>query len=208
MLSTRDWSWTIALAVSLAACGGQDAERVFPPLDQRDAGSQQDAAEDASDDASADDDGGSETVECETAADCPVPTEPCVLAICVAGACRTAHAPAGAEIPEAMQIVGDCKRLECGEDGELVAKVDTGDTPPEEDCVRNYCDGPNPRSENLAPGTPCSGNGFCNGAGQCGSCTPGAKGCSGNVPQVCDEHGKWQAGEACPNKCKAGVCED
>lgn len=213
MSGTREWSWALVVAVSLAACGDRDAERIFPPLEEPDAGTFSDAADDAGHDAGDDagDDAspdGSDSLACETAADCPAPSQPCTLAVCAAGVCATAYAPAGTEVAEEVQTPGDCKRLECGEAGALVARADEDDVPPEQDCVRSFCVGPNARTEDLPAGTPCGGNGVCNGAGHCGSCAPGAKGCSGNVPYSCDEQGKWRAGQACSSACKAGECED
>ena len=42
---------------------------------------------------------------------------------------------------------------------------------------------------------------------KCGTCTPGAKGCSGIQPQTCDANGNWaNTGAACPFVCSAGAC--
>jgi len=216
VLRTSGWPFALALSVSLAACGGRDADRLFPPIGEDDAGSLPDAStDDASVDAGSDaladasvdaDEGGPDATVCETADDCPPPDEPCTLAVCASGACVKAYAPAGTEVPEEVQIPGDCKHLECGANGALVAITDVDDTPPDHDCYRTVCDGPNPRNENFPVGTVCAGNGVCNGNGQCGTCIPGAKGCQGQVPYLCDEQGKWQPGPACASECKAGDC--
>jgi len=41
-----------------------------------------------------------------------------------------------------------------------------------------------------------------------GAAPPGSKQCLGLTPQLCDNGGKWQSGNACPNACLAGDCTD
>ena len=43
--------------------------------------------------------------------------------------------------------------------------------------------------------------------GSCvGVCNPGAKTCVGNIPQLCDGQGQWQAAPACTFVCRQGDC--
>jgi hypothetical protein len=54
------------------------------------------------------------------------------------------------------------------------------------------------------PGVQCP---FVCSGGQCaGTCVPGTKQCSANVPQTCDSAGRWQSGAACSNVCSNGAC--
>lgn len=205
----RRWLFALAVVASLAACGGDEAERLFPPIDDRDAGAGARDASDETDDASVEDapeDDGA-AIACKAASDCPE-ADACLLPVCVGGFCDIVFAPPGTEPPADMQVAGDCKRLECGEMGSIVARTDVNDTPPADDCIRTFCDGPNPRVENLAAGTPCKGSGVCNGKGECGVCVPGSKACEGEVPFHCDENGVWKAGPTCPSACEDGACVD
>lgn len=216
MLRTPRWPTVLVVAAILAACGGGDAERLFPPMDSSDAGTAADASDDASLDAADDvtsdvaddvpDEGA--PIACKDVSDCPPPQKPCVLPVCAGGHCDTVFAPPGADVPEPVQIPGDCKRLECDGQGGLVAKTDVDDRPAENECIQTSCDGPNPRVENRPAGTPCEGNRVCNGKGECGVCVPGAKVCDGKVPYLCDENGVWKHGAPCPDACKDGDCVD
>lgn len=64
------------------------------------------------------------------------------------------------------------------------------------------------RAEGTACGKPGEG-GKCDSAGQCTYCTPGEARCAELVPEVCDVHGRWEAGRACTGGdpvCSGGAC--
>jgi hypothetical protein len=92
-------------------------------------------------------DGGvAESFPCATGNDCSAPTNPCEVALCVAGVCRATAAPAGTRVPDSMQVKGDCKRLACGSGGAIAASSDATDIPADDGdpCTREACEGPNP----------------------------------------------------------------
>lgn len=39
-------------------------------------------------------------------------------------------------------------------------------------------------------------------------CTAGLRDCDGNTPRRCDDQGRWQEEESCPEVCDAGVCRE
>jgi hypothetical protein len=73
------------------------------------------------------------------------------------------------------------------------------------DCQKGMCG-----SVPAPLGATCgSGASVCDGAGQCGTCLPGAKACNGNVPTLCDASGQAKPQTACAKSapiCAAGDC--
>jgi len=155
--------------------------------------------------------GAGECVACLTAAHCPAPQSPCQEAVCTSGTCGTIAVKDGTSV--GAQTPGDCKKNVCLS-GTLSFDADPEDVPPApNDCSKGTCDGNNPSSVSLEPGTVCNlGDniqGVCNGQGTCGECKPGAARCDGNQPQVCSDEGVWNAGNPCIASapiCSAGAC--
>lgn len=146
---------------------------------------------------------------CATAADCPTPKEPCLVAACPAGACAVEVAPARA-VP-AEQPAGDCKQLVCDGRGQAITRDDPADTPLDDgnDCTEERCVGAEPEHAPLAAGTPCGQGGVCNGGILCGVCVPKKGRCVEAAPEFCDASGQWARSEACTGAspvCSRGAC--
>jgi formylglycine-generating enzyme required for sulfatase activity len=159
------------------------------------------------------DDGHTGPVSCRAAAECPPPSNPCEVAVCVGNLCTGTPAPAGTLVPESNQITGDCKRLSCGDSGTFATAADPSDLPVDDGnaCIQKACDGPNPVLSEAPVGALCAlaegEEGVCNGVGGCGICRPGEGRCAGNVPETCNASGNWVPGSACPLVCEgAGLC--
>lgn len=206
-MEARAWWAILVTSVLVAACGSDDGPLFSDePDDIADAAGPDGSADDGSTDAELPDSGS--VIACGAAPDCPEPTEPCRLAVCVDGLCGSAPAPVGTQVPESVQTAGDCKHVECGEGGALVSKTDIADPPTDDGnpCTEKGCQGPNPYSMHRERGTPCGTDGVCNGFGICGVCYPGEQACEGNQPRTCNASGQWQVGTACPFACSEGVC--
>lgn len=105
--------------------------------------------------------------ECQQDADCPAPAAPCRSAACREGRCAAGFARPGT-FPEVGQKTGDCQRFLCGVGGELIARDDPADTPPDDGnlCTREICSGGAPGRLPVAPGASC-GLGVCSSTGAC-----------------------------------------
>jgi alpha-tubulin suppressor-like RCC1 family protein len=105
-------------------------------------------------------------------------------------------------VPE--QPKGDCKIAICDGRGGVTALSDDKDWPGDDDnpCTDEVCEEGAAEHPPLVVGTPCEvgdvKDGVCNGAGKCGVCLPGAKQCSGNETQACNDDGQWTEPDACP----------
>src|SRR5205823_3647420 len=115
------------------------------------------------------DDGGGGCGTCPTA-----PT--CQTATCDNGVCGVANVAGGTEPPE-LQIDGDCKKVVCDGEGNANQLPSPQDLPPDSDCLAGGCSGTTVVRSPKPAGTPCGSGGFCNKAGQCAACAPGATEC-------------------------------
>ena len=112
--------------------------------------------------------GGGGTGGCSVAADCGVDTA-CIAWSCASNACVSSATPEG-PLPDPAQVPGDCKRLHCDGQGNLISLPDDADVPPTSECASPSCFqgmiDPMP-----APiGTPCGEGGQCDDAGVCVTC--------------------------------------
>lgn len=122
--------------------------------------------------------------ECAGAEDCTILPAfgACEEAACVGGRCVAAPKPAGAPLPEPVQIAGDCQRLACDGAGAIVTLVDDEDTPRDGvDCTLDTCQQGIPSNVPVTEGTPCTG-GECDAAGRCVGCSDAQDCDPGNEP--------------------------
>jgi hypothetical protein len=151
-------------------------------------------------------------IGCMVPSDCPAPSMPCLLSACIAGTCALVSAPAGTDVPAAMQTPNDCKKLVCDTNGKPMPVADTTDLPVDATggCQTPSCNGPTPTFTPTTSGTACTqqANGICNGGGICGVCKPGTTQCVGATlaRNLCSAQGQWAPTTSCPNQCTAGLC--
>ncbi|MCS6899936.1 MAG: hypothetical protein RMJ98_10525 [Myxococcales bacterium] len=109
----------------------------------------------------------SPAVTCRQDVDCPDSSEPCRFPVCREGRCSLELARPGT-FPEQGQQSGDCQRYLCGVGGELIAREDPADLPPDDGnpCTREVCLDGAPRRLPQPPGAGC-GAGVCTSAGTC-----------------------------------------
>jgi hypothetical protein len=176
---------TFALTLALQGCGeesGQDA-----------ASAPQESAAGADSGPTGTDDGWCDIHHCSA------PETECRTNVCENMTCGFAFTAAGTELSQ--QVAGDCKRVVCSGSGSEVSEADASDAFDDgNDCTEDVCTGDGPKNEPLASGSACgeSGQGQCDGAGQCVECV---------VDDDC-------AGEACvqstcvPLSCTDGAMND
>jgi hypothetical protein len=106
---------------------------------------------------------------CSVASDCGVDTA-CISWSCPASEC-VAQAKAEGPLPDAAQAAGDCARLFCDGDGNLVGLPDDADLPSDgSECTADGCFGGDEVYDPLPAGTPCGSGGQCDGSGLCSTC--------------------------------------
>jgi hypothetical protein len=165
---------------------------------------------------------------CSASVDCGKDT-PCVDWICAAGACVPEYEPVGKQVFPG-DLIGDCRRLECGEYGSIVQVLHEQDPPMDDSnpCTDELCLGWTPVHQVLDEGTFCPG-GACRGDGLCVECTKnlhcGKAYCYQNGCHACDngfqdgdETGIDCGGSACGgclgapcsqgSECQSGFCAD
>jgi hypothetical protein len=137
--------------------------------------------------------------------DCPKPESECLIAVCEAGACGVAPAPA--MTPIAAQTPGDCSTAVCDGSGGVTAAPAAHDTEDDgKECTEDACDGTSPTHAPKAAKTPCSegGGALCDAAGACVTCVD-----DGDCPKAntCGAMGTCACPEPCPawNKHYAGA---
>ncbi|MCC6522924.1 MAG: hypothetical protein IT373_09705 [Polyangiaceae bacterium] len=150
--------------------------------------------------------GGDGDYPCESAADCPQPETPCLVAQCSEGQCVHTYAPPGF-LPAGEQKPGDCVAVFCDGGGNAIARSAPRDTPPDDGlpCTVEACEAGQPARSPAPAGQPCAVgpesngvlDGLCNGHGSCGVCLPEAKRCEGQGVQTCNAEGKWGAPVLC-----------
>ena len=116
-------------------------------------------------------------IACVQAADCPKPSNACVLATCVAQACSTENvAPGKLFVPDSP---ADCHAVTaCNGSGVASVAVDQTDVPtPTNPCLAGTCNSSGMAGTEVRPaGTRClsaSGGVLCDGAGSCVQCLGG-----------------------------------
>lgn len=115
-----------------------------------------------------------ESMDASTAPECVDDGEceddnPCTIDACDAGVCDHESLDA-VPAPDAAQVEGDCIERVCVA-GEATDEIDDTDLPDDDDpCTDDVCTGGVPSNPPAAEGTPCSGDGFCDGAGTCSDC--------------------------------------
>ena len=116
--------------------------------------------------------GGVSAPECEVDADCAQPADKrCGAGTCVGGKCELGIAIG----PIESQVYGDCQRLECMFDGEVVALEDPSDFYGDgRECTVDVCQGTTPVNMPYPAGSACpdSGQGYCL-EGACVECIDG-----------------------------------
>ena len=162
---------------------------------------------------------------CAADAECPTPTEPCLIAVCGGdGTCSTALAAAGTECGDGgvCDDAGSCVATQCNstaQDGDETDVDCGGSCDPcevgqgcgvDEDCLSDNCDGEVCAPGVGAPGEPCDDGVEC----ASGSCTDGvccASACDGAC-ESCDQRGEegtclpYADGEDPEQECGADVC--
>lgn len=105
--------------------------------------------------------------DCHQDADCPGASAPCRTSVCREGRCSSELARPGT-FPEQGQQSGDCRRFLCGVGGELIAREDPADLPPDDGnpCTREVCTDGSPGRLPLPAGASC-GVGVCTVSGAC-----------------------------------------
>ncbi|MBW2529336.1 MAG: hypothetical protein JRI23_34485 [Deltaproteobacteria bacterium] len=115
-------------------------------------------------------DGAGQCVECNGPSDCPGVDDECSSRTCVDHQCGVARAVAGTEV--ALQVPGDCHRLECDGAGEAVKVLDLSDVPSDaDDCTEDLCsEAGEPSNEPMVEGSSCGLSGTCDADGLCVGC--------------------------------------
>jgi outer membrane protein assembly factor BamB len=130
--------------------------------------------------------------------DCPKPESECLVAVCEAGACGVAPAPA--MTPIAAQTPGDCSTAVCDGSGGVTAVATVDDIEDDgKECTEDACDGTSPSHTRKPAKTACSegGGALCSAEGVCVTCVDDGD-CV--MPNTCDD----AAGAcACPEPCPA-----
>ncbi|HZF49824.1 MAG TPA: hypothetical protein VE093_14290, partial [Polyangiaceae bacterium] len=129
--------------------------------------------------------GGTGGVQCMQPANCPPPTNECVMATCLNNTCGTMNVPQG--MPTPTQVKGDCMLNQCTGTGEVESiDDDTDATDDMNACTTDTCqqDGSTMHTK-VNAGSPCTGNGgtVCNNMGACVECVPGIAECM--APDIC-----------------------
>ena len=131
---------------------------------------------------------------CSDASQCPDTGSECVTRTCN-GTCGTTFPDSGTAL--VAQTVGDCKTAVCDGVGGTTTATDPNDAPgPQGECWVGGCSGSTATQTPKNPGDACSGS-VCDGAGNCGVCSPGKTRCTANAFETCDMSGQWTSTEAC-----------
>lgn len=89
---------------------------------------------------------------CDSTVDCPPPSTPCEVPICVGDVCGYSALPMGTNV--AMQVGGDCQRRICDGQGNVIDSADPGDLPADgNDCTDDVCNGSDGRQRTCTTGT-------------------------------------------------------
>lgn len=151
-------------------------------------------------------------VGCVVAADCAGTDDFCKMRTCTNGMCGFSFTAAGTNLPTG-QTTGDCKILECDNQGNTITSIENTDLPVDgKPCTKDVCMAGVPSNPPEGAGTQCGGGDTCNGAGVC--LKPDGVSCS--VATDC-QSGFCVEGycckSACGQKCKAcnvpgflGIC--
>lgn len=136
--------------------------------------------------------GNGRCVQCGSAEDCGEAAS-CKVANCdfASGECRPTSSAAKAQ----------CAGGLCDGEGTCVQCLDASDCPEVGDCQVRHCNTGTARCEpKPAPAnTPCGNDGRCDAEGQCDSCTPGERSCTGNWVSTCDPDGQGTSTSRCPS---------
>jgi hypothetical protein len=134
---------------------------------------------------------GSSTPACGSAAECPQPSAPCQMAVCLGGACGFANRTNGVPCDDgdACTTGSTCQNGSCA--GGTAVVCDDGNL-----CTENLCDPVSGCFHPPANGRPCDdGSGCVTGS----TCSGGA--CTGGTPISCDD------GNPCTvDSCAGGTC--
>lgn len=148
--------------------------------------------------------GGNLPMSCMTAADCPAPRNPCLVATCNMNFCDSEPVPDGTD--SALQTPNDCKRVVCDAEGQTSQMPDDTDTRDDGvDCTVDSCTMGVPTSTPAAAGTTCDDDGgaVCNGNGMCIFITCGDG--MANGPETCDD-GNLIDDDGCDANCTITAC--
>lgn len=115
-------------------------------------------------------DGNGACGQCNVAAHCGAPANPCLSAVCNAHQCGTQ--PVANDTPTGNQTPGDCKKEVCI-DGVAKDVINAGDLPAGTTCKYGVCNGMTPGYGLAKLGATCTENNgkACDGAGACVACT-------------------------------------
>jgi hypothetical protein len=138
-------------------------------------------------------------VGCNLPSDCGAETF-CQAWACDNEVCMSNPTANDTPLPSNQQAPGDCQELACDGAGSTKSVTDNGDVPGGDgnQCTAEVCVGGTPQHPPQAPGTPCDGDGVCNGSGQCVECVEdddcdGAEVCVNNMcmctPITCAQAG-------------------
>jgi len=157
-------------------------------------------------------DNAGQCVGCVLPTDCAGNDDFCKTRTCTNGMCGFSFTAMGTDLPTG-QTTGDCKVLECDNQGNIVTSSENTDLPVDgKPCTKDVCTAGIPSNPIEATGTPCGGGSLCNAAGLCqkpdgGTCAATAD-CQSNY---CVEG--YCCNSACAQNCKAcnipgllGIC--
>lgn len=141
---------------------------------------------------------------CETVEDCPKPAVgQCVESQCVDLKCQITSYRG----PISQQVYGDCQKLECDLDGNIVSVSDSSDVYDDgRECTLDICQEGKPVNILLNKGFPCptSGEGVCN-QGECVECVDGVGPICG-PGMICDNL-RCAPADPCLDKFCGGPCQ-
>lgn len=148
------------------------------------------------------------TTTCNSASDCPVPSNQCEAAVCTSGCCTTGNQPQG-------HACNSGSGSFCDGSGDCVGCVKQTDCQtPTSMCTTVACTGGTCVTGNAMAGTGCSDNGgkVCDGAGHCAQCASdtdctgsasGATCCEGSCVDTSSDGANCGA---CGHDCLGGGC--
>lgn len=151
-------------------------------------------------------------VGCLTADICPGMDDFCKTRTCTNGMCGFSFTAAGIDLPTG-QTTGDCKVLECDNQGNITTSIENSDLPIDnKPCTKDVCTAGIPSNPLEAANTPCGGGSICNAAGICQKANGGTCSAANDCQSGFCVEG-YCCNSACAQNCKAcnvpgflGIC--